>query len=205
MNNYPVKATKDIGELAVDQVVLGIARTDGKKGKSGLCIVAPVVSSAVLNLVHNNETGKAWIVNCIDDLRSRIASAANKAGKSITSEMLGIDALLVAMGEENASNRLSKESIAVWFDEVMGELITKRIKAKMGDVTIADDKLVKLVEGYKNQFLNLAGRGNLPEAIRVQLATALELLPEDHDNAVTTKIAEKLAAMAVPAEELMAL
>jgi hypothetical protein len=200
---YNVVKTAD-ATIADGNVILSIARTDGKKGKSGNCIVVPAVSESVLTLVFNHADGKAWITDCIDDLRSEIASAINKKGEVISSDKLGIDALLVAMRTANESQRMTKESITNWFNADLAPLVASRICEKM--FGIADDKLTKLVEAYAEKFASLAGREvSMKDEVKAMLIKALELLPDEYEHPIATKVIAKLTKVEETTEILTAL
>lgn len=200
---YKVQATKD-AVVGDGQITLAISRTDGKKGKSGLCIVVPEVSDAVVAVVQNGVEFASWLVASINDLRSGIASGINKKGDVITSDKLGVSAILAAMKAATESQRMTKEAIGTWFDADMVALISTRIKSKM--VGIADDKVAKLVEGYKLRFQSLSGRDvSMADAVKAQLIVALELLPEGYENVIAEKITEKLTEVAEATEMLAAL
>jgi hypothetical protein len=205
---YTVRNTKDLDKNLdeVSNTVLPISRTDGKKGKSGLCIVVPAVSDPVLSLVSVNAIGKQFLINCLDDLRSRMASTINKNGGIITSERLGIDAMLVAMTKENESQRFTKESIATWFAEYLEPLLADRIATK--NPNIAADKLDKAVAGYLVSLQVLANKPdnrNMAKEIRAQLMTALSVLPEDHDTVTANEIAARLEVVQEASASLLAL
>ena len=150
---YSVIKTSDVTDDQKSEAsltILPIARTDGKKGKSGFCIVVPQVSDSVLHLVTTSDIGKAWIVDCINDMRSKLASSINKAGQTITSDKLGIDALWAAMKAESENQRMTRDAIGAWFDADMASLIAARVQEKMPG--IAADKLAKILESYKENF-----------------------------------------------------
>ncbi len=205
---YTVKNTKDLDkdmDMAVN-TILPISRTDGKKGKSGLCIVVSCISDPVLSLVSVNPIGKQFLINSLDDLRSRMASAINKNGGTITSDRIGIDAMLAAMGKENESQRFTKESIATWFAEYLEPVLCDRIKNRNSG--IAADKLDKAVSGYLVSFQILANKPdnrNMAKEIRAQLLTALSLLPEDHDTVTAEEIAARLEVVSEASVSLLAL
>jgi hypothetical protein len=86
----------------------------------------------------------------------------------------------------------------------LGELIAARLKDKIAG--ISDDKIGKLVEGYRVKFAGLSGRDvTMPDEVRDQLIKAMDLLPEEHDSTMAVRIAEKLAAVTESSEELAAL
>ena len=152
---------------------LAIARTDGKKGKSGLCIVVPQVSDAVYSLITNSDWGKAWIVDCVDSLRSRMASQINARGETITADKLGITAIESAMRQELESQRITMDSIGKWFDADLAGLIEGRIRTKSNGAA-SDSAIAKMVGMYREKFQSLAGRNvSMSADVKLQLLTAL--------------------------------
>lgn len=190
---YTVMETKNAAAVQPDGFhLLPISRTDGKKGKSGLCIQAPVVSESMLTVAFNDAVGKEWFAAQIAALQSRIASAANKAGQAITSETIGISALLVAMKGEEQAARISKESIGAWFDAGMLPLLTAALVAK----NVPEGAIAKIAEAFKGVFCKLAQREvSLTDAEAEQLTKALALIPEDSElaeDSMTEKLAVRL-------------
>jgi hypothetical protein len=125
-------------------------------------------------------------------VRSGIASGIHKNNGSITSDKIGIDAILAAMKMAEQSQRFSKESIGSWFDEVLDPLLGAAITAKLPGISA--DKMDKLIAGYKSDFQLLAAREvMISNEIKVKLEKAMMLLPDDYESvAVSEKIAEKL-------------
>lgn len=190
---YPVVKTAEaiVGE---GFTTLNISRTDGKKGKSGSVIVVPGLSDSVLFLIQGADVGKAFIVDAVDALRSRMASSINGKGNTVTSDKLGIDAILAAMKLETESQRLTKDSIGAWFDTALLHLMQARFAVKLPG--ISDLKMANITDQYRAKFQSLAGRdGFIPDAIKSQLVTAMELLHEDYESIIGTKILEKLTAV----------
>ena len=204
---YSVIKTSDVTDDQKSEAsltILPIARTDGKKGKSGFCIVVPQVSDSVLHLVTTSDIGKAWIVDCINDMRSKLASSINKAGQTITSDKLGIDALLAAMKAESESQRMTRDAIGAWFDSDISSIIAEKVKEKMPG--IANDKLAKVLESYKENFQKLAGRDiSMPNVVRDNLLRAMEFLPAGYDSVIGGKVLEKLASVTEAQEVMVAL
>ncbi len=200
---FKVQATKD-AVVGDGMVAIPISRTDGKKGKSGLCIVVPQVSDAAADVIFNDERCQDWLITAINGFKSAIASAINKKNEAITSAKLGTDAILNAMRAETESQRMTKDAIGAWFDADLAQLIAARIESKMQG--IAADKVAKLVEGYKARFMALAGRDvSTPDAVKEQLTVALSLLPDGYENTICEKVAEKLAEVSEATETLAAL
>jgi hypothetical protein len=183
---------------AENQVVLSIARVDGKKGKSDRAMVVPVLTEAEIQGLLLNSVGKAWIADAVDGLRSKMASkeSASVMGRAISSDTFTNSAILAAMSADLESTRLTKESIAAWFDADMAPLVVARLQEKIAG--IADDKLAKLVAGYKESFCAVSGRSGMSPKLVEQLQAALTLFPDDYDSLIAAKIATKLEEITEP-------
>lgn len=205
MSMYSVVATKDLPKaIGEGMTVYAVSRNDGKKGKSGIVCVAPAISDAVVTVFSQSDEGKAYIVDCIESLRSKIISKLHSKSLTITDEAIGITALQAIAKLETESQRMTKEAIGAWFDADLAKLVGDAISAKLAG--IAADKLLKLVDGYKAKFQTLAMRDcNMPQAVKAQLVKAMELLPEDYENVIAEKVAEALTKAEEASETLAAL
>jgi hypothetical protein len=194
MTTYNVIATKDVVNTELSgYCLLPVSRTDGKKGKSGICIQVPVLSESVMHLVMNDAKGREFIVDCIDGIRSKIASALHKSGKTIADDAIGITAILAAMSEATASVRFSKEGIATWFNDELLPLLAAAVESKL--IGISTDKLKRITDGYLGDFQLLAAREVMISAeLKLKLEKAMLLLPDDYEHHVAEKIAAKLQA-----------
>ncbi len=204
-NVYYVVATKD-AVLPTDgsSVAYAVSRNDGKKGKSGIVCVAPVITGNMVSLFLHDPIGQAYFTDCMAGLRSKIISALHSKGKIITGMSIDLAAMLVMARTETESQRMTKEAIGQWFDMDLADRVMVAIRAKM--TGIADDKLVKLAEGYKVKFMTLASREvNMPLQVKAQLVKAMELLPEDYESVIGEKVAAALAEAEEAMETLAAL
>ena len=205
--NYIVRKTSDpLNAETNGMVQVPISRTDGKKGKSGDCILAPVVSDSVLTVIYNDAIGREWIRSIVDGLRSKVASECNKAGKVITSETIGITSLLAAMKAEESNSRLTKESIATWFDSDMKPLLIVAIKEKMGQ--LSSDKVDKILNSYKEAFQVCANRPDnrtMTNKMRDQLISQFEKFQDDYDSVIAGKLLEILPTIKEQSLDLDAL
>jgi len=206
-NVYSVHKTTDIS-AGENEILLPISRTDGKKGKSGLCIKVSALSDAVLNVVYVDAIGKQFLINAIDSVRSKVASALNKDGKPITDDKIGVTAILAAMKAEVESQRFTKESIKVWFDDFLAPLLQVAIEEKY--VGITSDKTLRMISDYCEAFQLLvsrpvSGKYEMKAEVRNGLLHVLELLPEDHDTVTGNEIASRLEKTVEPAAMLLAL
>lgn len=191
--SYAIIKTADAKELE-GYSLLNIARTDGKKGKSGMVVQVPALSESVVTVIYNDATGQAWIKSQIDSLRSELASAANKAGLPVEADTIGVTALLAAMTAKEAAIRVSKESIAAWFSDVLQPLLAATLQAKGIPQGVAD----KTIGVFSANFQKLASpEVTFPDAVSSQLVKAMELIVEGseaEDNPMTEKVAVRLSA-----------
>jgi hypothetical protein len=202
---YQVVATKDLPKAIGDgMTVYAVSRNDGKKGKSGIVCVAPSISDSVVAVFSNSSEGRAFIVDAIEGLRSKLISKLYAKQLTVTDDAIGITALQLLAKTETESQRMTKEAIGAWFDADLGGLIGYAIGLKM--IGIADDKLAKLVDGYKSKFQTLAQREvSMPVAVKAQLIKAMELLPSDYESIIGEKVVEALTKAEEASETLAAL
>lgn len=190
---YAIVKTAEAKELE-GYSLLNISRTDGKKGKSGMVVQVPALTDAVVTVIYNDAIGQAWIRSQIDSLRSELASSANKAGLAVTTETIGVTALLAGMVAAEAATRVSKESIGEWFKAVLQPLLGAALLAKGIPDGVAD----KTIVSFSANFQKLASNEvTFPDAVSNQLAKAMELIPTDSDAAelaMTEKVAIRLNA-----------
>lgn len=191
--SYAIVKTADAKELE-GYTLLNVARTDGKKGKSGMVVQVPALTDSVVTVIYNDAIGQAWIRSQIDGLRSDLASACNKAGNAIEADTIGVTALLAGMAAKEAAIRVSKESIAAWFAEVLQPLLAATLQGKGIPAGIAD----KTIAVFSANFQKLASPEiTFPDAVSSQLVKAMELIPEDSEGAelaMTEKVAVRLSA-----------
>lgn len=184
--NYIVQKTADINETD-GFTMLPVSRTDGKKGKSGIGIKVPAVSESVLSICFSHPIGKAFFVDCIDSIRSKIASDLHKAQKQITSDRLGIDGILEAMKASTESQRMTREAIGAWFDADLAPMLCDAVRTKLP--SLSDDKMAKIIAGYRTDLQTLASRSVIMgEEIKTKLSKALALLPDDYESVMGEKV-----------------
>lgn len=197
---YPVRAVADVPATSVPEgmIRLGLGRSDGKKGKADRCIVVPECSDSVLALLLADADGAAWLRSCVDSKRKQLAMAALATGSTITSVVLGIDALRASCRAdlERTSSRITKAVIAEWFARTDGlhAILTGTLRARgLNDVAIE-----KTCAAFLECFQKLVGRGSnchITAQEKNQLIKALSLIPEDTELAlddVTQALSEKV-------------
>lgn len=191
--SYAIVKTADAKELE-GYSLLNVARTDGKKGKSGMVVQVPALTDSVVTVIYNDPIGQAWIRSAIDSLRSDLASACNKLGNPIEADTIGVTALLAGMAAKEAATRVSKESIGEWFKAVLQPLLSATLAGKGIPAGVAD----KTIAVFSSNFQKLASpEVTFPDAVSSQLVKAMELIAEDSDAAelpMTEKVAVRLSA-----------
>lgn len=205
MGMYQVVATKDMPKAIGDgMAVYAVSRNDGKKGKSGIVCVAPAISGPTVAVFQNDAIGAAFIADCIAGLRSKIISKLHASNLVVSDDAIGITALLALATQEVNGTRMTAAAIGEWFDSDLAALVSGAIKAKM--VGIADDKLGKLVAGYKDRFQSLSGRDvSMPDAVKASMMRAIALLPEGYDSVIGEKVITKLDSVSEAGEVALAL
>lgn len=170
---------------------------DGKvvPAKEALGCVIPALGVSMIQALSTEAAGREYLIGCIERVQDALIRRATEAGKlQIFDDQIGLGAMLAWMTEENAVQRFSKESIKVWFDTYLREVLEARVAAKLQG--IAPDKLQQAVDSYLASFQVLAGRApTMSNAVKTGLIRALELLPEGHDTATGNEIASRLAAV----------
>jgi len=204
---YAIYKTADVS-AGNNETLLPISRTDGKTGKSGLCIKVSALSDAVLNVVYVDTIGKQFLINAIDSVRSKVASQLNKDGKQITDDKIGVTAILAAMKADVESQRFTKKSVKAWFDEYLASPLQSAIKEKYAGIT--SDKTLRMVSDYCEAFQLLAsrpvgGKYEMKSDVLNGLLYVLELLPEDHATVTGNEIASRLEKTIEPAALVLAL
>lgn len=190
-NIYKVVETKELpASIADGMAVYGIARTDGKKGKSGLAAVMPAISESVFSVILHDQTGKDWLYGQVASLRGKLASEANKAGLAIDDETIGVTNLIKAMTVEQAAARVSKEAIGEWFLGYMAPLIGAALESKGVPQGVA----AKVLVDFGKSFAKLATPEiTFPQGESEQLTKAFALIGDDSETA-SMVLTEKLMA-----------
>lgn len=203
MSAITVVKTSAVKEVGSADVVISIGRLDGKKGKSDSCAVVPAFSINTMQAILNDSNGAAWLTDCVNGLRSKIATALHRGGKAITTESIALTAVLAAMTAELTAGRMDKEAIAKWFDSELAEHVSTAIAAKMPG--IAADKLSALVAGYSEAFQSMSRAASIEPALQAQLLKALALLPDDNDHPLSVKMLAKVEGLEAPKVTISAL
>ena len=156
-----------------------------------------------MNVVYHSPIGKQWMMDMVEDVKSKVASAIHKDGKVITADKIGVDAIIKAMAATASSNKLSVESITAWFVADLSKVLSDAIKAKVEG--IAEDKLKALLDSYLADFVSLVARNaSLSDSKRIKLEKALALivLNDEYESIICSKIVDKMAELQAPTESI---
>lgn len=184
-----------------------LCRVIAKGGKIGAheiesqgCVL-PVLSRNTVDVLFQNPAAAEWLRGKVEEVQDGIVRKAVENGKlCIFDAMIDIQEIVSAMSAVNESVRFSKESIAVWFNEVMkpalaGELGNRNVPA--GAV------MDKILAQYLGMFQSLSQKGSivLDGKVKQNLSKALLLLDDDTESMVGNEIARRIGIAIDPSDE----
>lgn len=119
--------------------------------------------------------------------------------KNITNIELNATSVSIFYDRVATSGRLSKESIAAWFDTDLMEPLVKALMAAVPELIENGEKLEKAIESHRNHICNLASpRANMPVKLATQLKKAVVLASDDESSKIKPSLISKLDAFITP-------
>jgi hypothetical protein len=120
----------------------------------------------------------------VQDKIIRAAMETNDNLLHITNESIGIAAILEYLEDSDESGRLTKESVAAWFDASIADNLMVALGEKMGageEPTAAQSKQCEaLVSQFKAKIAALAGgKTSYPQKLAMSLQKVVNLAPSD--------------------------
>jgi len=195
----PVIKVADVKPTA-QQVCISIARIDGKKGKSGMCVVAPRMTENTLQVLLMKPEGKAWFFKQVYSLAGNLLTAQHKAGKLLDDSMINVTALASAMARL-AAEKLTVEQLEAWFDETLATALHAKILAAYPTAT--PEKLAAMVAGYKAAFAKLATKEPSMQ-VKTQLMNAVSTVGLEDTDYIGEQVLEILTKEEDSTEDLLA-
>ncbi len=197
---YTIESLKKLAklELGLGDRLSRIIAKGGKIGSRSMesvgCIV-PAVGSSLLSGVMGDKRGQEFLASCVAGVQDKLIRARVAAGHlTVYPDHIGLEALLGAMEVENEVTRFSKESIKVWFNEVLHDPLHDALKAKMP--AASDEVLRKYLANYLESFQVLAQRNpSMKAEVKAGLLRALDFVPADHESVTATEIVSRLAVV----------
>jgi hypothetical protein len=145
------------------------------------CVSLPLIAK---NDVVANITALApYVVEYLHSVQDKIIRERVDAGAAhITTEEVSISAICEWLDTNNESGRLTKESVAAWFNENVAENLAVTLAEKLGVSSTPTDaesnKILAVVDVFKGKISSLAGGKTAYEPkVCTSLINALSLAP----------------------------
>jgi hypothetical protein len=185
VTNYDPKASKPFTGQRLSKVTYKTI-TDKDNPLYGVkrdskCVSLPVIP--VADVVTNINALAPYMVEYLHSVQDKIVREKIDAGAtSIAMADINIPAIIDYLDTNNESGRLTKESVAAWFNENIADNLTVTLADKLGiseNPTDAEsNKIIAVVEAFKGKISSLAGGKTAFEPkICKSLINALELAP----------------------------
>lgn len=128
-----------------------------------------------------------------------VRERVDEGAKHITTDEVSIAGCVEWLESNNESGRLTKESVAAWFQETIAESLAVTLAERLGVSDVPSDeesnKILAVVEAFKGKVSSLAGGKTAYEPkVCKSLITALELAPAGDALAVrfTTRLTKMI-------------
>ena len=187
--NY-ISSGKDITKaFAGQRLVTACYRTkDGNTVRTNRACSIPMLAMAEID--SKLEILKPLLVEMLESTQDKIfknlLDANGTAGTvvDIADSDISLDACIAYLQDSNAGERLTKESIGVWFSTELEDKLMIALATKLGVGEIPSDSDSKKIElicnEYKAKLQAMAGgKTSYNEKLAVSIKKALELVPED--------------------------
>lgn len=131
--------------------------------RPSMCVSLPPVAPA--EVIQNISLLAPHVVVMLHGVQDKMIKEMIESGqKSITQESISIASMLEWMEVNNDSGRITKESVAQWFEEAISENLAVVLADKMGvgsegkEISTAEsDQIMKAVGAFKDRISALAG------------------------------------------------
>ncbi len=171
------------------------------------CVSLPMVT---VDMVTANITALSpHLISYLHGVQDKMVREMLDAGNnvvSISTESIGIPAILEYLESSDESGRLTKESVATWFDSTVSENLALLISEKLGigeDVTDAQsNKVLEVVAAFKGKIAALAGgKTSYEPKVCKSLLNALSVAPAD--DVLAVRFTARLNKMVEESEKMV--
>ncbi len=194
---YTIETLKKLSKVELgtgDRLCRVIAKKGmiGSKQMESQAAILPAVSINTVQQLLMNDAGKEWFCNAVAKLQDELVRNRIAAGHmSVYDNHIDSDSILTLMESENSVQRFSKESIAVWFKNVLSTPLRAAIVDKMP--AASDAVIDKLLGNYLESFQVLAGRNpSMKAEVKAGLLRALDFVPADHESVTAIEVIRRL-------------
>lgn len=166
------------------------------------CVSLPLVAAA--DVIANISALAPLVVETLQGIQDKIVRERVDAGAaSISMEEIGIAACIEFFESNSESGRLTKESVASWFDETISENLAVTLAEKLGVSATPTDaesnKILAVVEAFKGKVSSLAGgKTSFEPKVCKSIINALALAPSG--DVLATRFTARLQKMVAEAE-----
>jgi len=161
------------------------------------CVSIPLI--AATDVIGNINVLAPYVVEYLHSIQDKIIRERVDAGaKHIATDEISIASICEYLESNNESGRLTKDSVATWFQETLADNLAVTLADRMGiseNPSDADsEKIIAVVEAFKGKIASLAGGKTAYEPkICKSLISALELAPSG--DALATRFTARLQKM----------
>ncbi len=197
--SFDAKNSKAFSGQRLSKVLFKAGKNVTEK-KQSVCVSIPVFA------INSDQMAESALLPHINSMlqaaQDGIVRDAVEAGKlSVSDADISFAACISYLDEAERGERMSKEAVTTWFDEVLADAISVAIADKMGFSDTPTEKqtagLAASVAAYKEKFSSLAGgRTSYAPDTAAKLAKTLELAQD------AGEIGSKLKARLVKMQEV---
>jgi hypothetical protein len=175
------------------------------------CVSLPVV--AVADITNNIAALSPHLIAYLHGVQDKMVREMLDAGNnvvSISTDSIGIPAILEYLESSDESGRLTKESVAAWFDSTVSDNLAMVISEKLGigtdnNVPVTDAqsaKVLEVVSAFKGKIAALAGgKTSYEPKVCKSLLNALAVAPAD--DALAVRFTARLNKMIEESEKMV--
>lgn len=188
---YPYDSAIELPEMEKNRIVRCMYRNaEGTKNPkvSEYVYIPDHISDSIVE--ENLTELMPYIVSYLQSIEDAEIKKNHSAGISLYVDGLSIAKIIDLLEASEAGQRLTKEKIEEWFDEELSSHVGNLFAAKLGiDLNLSGeelaevenfDKLIKVIQAYKNKFSSLAGgKTVLPKADCESMMRLLEMVEQE--------------------------
>jgi hypothetical protein len=161
------------------------------------CVSIPLI--AHVDVISNAQALAPYVAEYLQSVQDKIVRERIDAGcKTITQEEISITAIMEWLDTNNESGRLTKDTVAAWFDENIADSLALVLADKLGvsetPTNAENAQVMKVLGTFKDKVSSLAGGKTMYEPkLCESLKKCIELAPAG--DALASKFTARLDKM----------
>lgn len=146
------------------------------------CVSIPMIPAS--DVIGNVQVLAPYLIEYLQGVQDKIVRESIDAGSlSISMESIGISGICEWLESNNESGRLTKDSVASWFNENIAETLAVILADKLGvsetPTNAESAQIMKVVDTYKDKISALAGgKTSYDPKMCESLKKALSMAPD---------------------------